>query len=342
MQRYVGRLAVLVGATMSARHLLRRRLIYDFKGKVVLITGGSRGLGLVLARLFSAEGAKVAICARNQIELSRAQAELERHGATALAIPCDVGDREAAQRLVGEVESALGPIDVLVNNAGVIQAGPVSEMTLEDFDESMRAHFYGPLYLTMAVLPQMRRRRTGRIVNISSIGGKVAVPHLAPYCASKFALTGLSETLRAELMRDGVRVTTVCPGLMRTGSPVNAEFKGRHRAEYALFVLGDSLPPLAMSAKRAARAIVEACRRGKPELVLTLAAKSAVRFAALMPNTFQRITSTANRMLPGPGGVGKARVKGGASETWLTRTPLTWLTRRAALVNNEVAAPAGA
>src|SRR5438270_7691587 len=106
----------------------------------------------------------------------------------------------------------------------------------------------------------MRRRREGRIVNISSIGGKLSMPHLVPYGASKFALTGLSEGMRVELRKDGVFVTTVCPGLMRTGSPVNADFKGKHREEYSWFSISDSLPLLTMSAERAAGQIIGAMK----------------------------------------------------------------------------------
>src|SRR5436309_7591109 len=105
-------------------------------------------------------------------------------------------------------------------------------MTVEDFEETMRVHFWGPLYATLAALPHLRKQDTGRIVNISSIGGRIAVPHLAPYSASKFALAGLSDGLRTELAREGIYVTTVFPGLMRTGSHVNAQFKGKRRAEF--------------------------------------------------------------------------------------------------------------
>src|SRR5204863_2590958 len=128
------------------------------------------------------------------------------------------------------------------------------------------------VHTTLDVMPDMRARREGRIVNISSIGGKVSVPHLLPYSASKFALVGLSEGLRAELAKDGIVVTTVCPGLMRTGSPRNAQFKGQHRAEYAWFTLSDSMPFFSQSAERAARQILSACRHGEAEVVLSLPA----------------------------------------------------------------------
>ena len=161
-------------------------------------------------------------------------------------------------------------VDVLINNAGVIQVGPLEHMEHEDFENAMATHFWGPLHLMLELIPSMRRRGFGRIVNISSIGGRVAVPHLAPYSASKFALTGLSDAVRAELAPYGIRVTTVCPGLMRTGSPMNAQVKGQHEAEYAWFAIADSLPGFSMSAERAADQILSACAHGDPELTISL------------------------------------------------------------------------
>lgn len=325
-----------VGAVLAARALTRRWREYDFKDKTVLITGGSRGLGLVLAREFAREGARIALCARDAEELERARADLKKRGASVLAVPCDVTEREQVSELVKIVSEHFGGVDVLVNNAGVIEVGPFEVMTLKDYEQAMRVHFWAPLYTTLAVLPQMRRRRGGRIVNISSIGGKISVPHLLPYSASKFALVGLSEGLRAELQKDGVIVTTVCPGLMRTGSPRNATFKGQHRAEYAWFSISDSLPILSMSAERAASQIVEACKRGEAELVLTLQAQLAVRFHGLFPGLTADMLGLVNRLLPSPGGIGRRRAKGKESESALSPSLLTALTEAAARKNNEV------
>ena len=166
-----------------------------------------------------------------------------------LALPCDVTIREDVDALVREVAERLGPIDVLINNAGIISVGPVETMEIEDFQQAMATNFWGPLYAILAVLPGMRRRGEGRIANIASIGGKISVPHLVPYSASKFALVGLSEgLLRAELAKNGISVITIYPGLMRTGSPRHAIFKGRHRAEYAWFSVSDALPLVSMDA----------------------------------------------------------------------------------------------
>ncbi|HLM57944.1 MAG TPA: SDR family NAD(P)-dependent oxidoreductase [Pyrinomonadaceae bacterium] len=326
------------GALLAARAALNWRRRYDLRGKTVLITGGSRGLGLVLARGFAEEGARVAICARDPGELERARDDLRRRGAEVFAVPCDVTERSQVREMVEVVTGHFGRVDVLVNNAGTIQVGPLEVMTLEDFEQAMAIHFWAPLYTALEVLPQMRARGEGRIVNIASIGGKVAVPHLVPYSASKFALVGLSDGLRYELEKDGVLVTTVCPGLMRTGSPRNATFKGRHRAEYAWFSISDALPVTSIQAERAARQIVSAARRGQAELVITTQAVAAVKFRALFPEATADILALVNRLLPGPGGIGRKRAKGRDSESALAPSFLTALSDRAAARNNELKA----
>lgn len=182
----------------------------------------------------------------------------------------------------------------------------------------------------------MRRRRDGRIVNISSVGGKISVPHLLPYSASKFALVGLSEGLRAELAKDNIAVTTVCPGLMRTGSPRNAFFKGKHREEYAWFSISDSLPVTSMSARRAARQIVSACKRADAEVILSIQAELAVRFHGLFPGLTADILGFVNRFLPDAGGIGTRRAKGKDSHSSAAPSWLTALSDDAAQENNEV------
>src|SRR5262249_33810527 len=173
-------------------------------------------------------------------------------------------------------------------------------MKLLDYEDAIATHFWGPLYMIMAALPHMRRQGAGRIVNISSVGGKIAMPHLLPYSASKFALAGLSEGLRTELASHNIVVTTVFPGLIRTGSPVNAMFKGRRLQEYAWFAISDSLPLASIDATRAAQQIIDACRRGDAELIVTTPAKLAVLARAIIPNVFANAMALVNHLLPGP------------------------------------------
>jgi short-subunit dehydrogenase len=214
--------------------------------------------------------------------------------------------------------------------------GPEETMRVSDYQEAMDTHFFGPLFLVQAVLPAMRARRQGRIVNVSSVGGKVPTPHLLPYVASKFALVGWSEGLHAELRKDGIVVTTVCPGLMRTGSPRHVAVKGRHRAEYAWFKVLDSLPYLSMSARDAADEIVHGVEMGKPELILTGRARNGARLQGLAPGLVSELLALGTRLLPRPRSPeDHERWTGAESESGLSRSFVTGLTQRAEAENNE-------
>ncbi len=294
-----GRALLMLGALALGGWALSRlwRDDYDFSGKTVLITGGSRGLGLALARRFCAEGARVVLVARDADELLRAQADLRSRGGEAFTIAADVTDAAEAAAVVQETIELCGRLDVLVNNAGAIQVGPLEHMKEADFEHAMTLHFWAPLRLIRAALPHLRGRThtDGRIVNIASFGGLVSFPHMAPYNASKHALVGLSDALRVELAQEGIRVTTVSPGVLRTGSHLNATFKGRHAEEFDWFALGMNLPVQAMDAAKAARRIVQACRVGQPSVILTLPARVAHAANALAPNLTARVLAFINR-----------------------------------------------
>jgi NAD(P)-dependent dehydrogenase (short-subunit alcohol dehydrogenase family) len=330
---------IVVGLWLGVRLIRTHRFKLD--DKVFLITGGSRGLGLVIAREVCRHGAKVVLLARNMEELGRAEEDLKERGGEVLAIACDLQDRAHIEAAVRRTRERFGRIDALINNAGIIQVGPLDHMQRSDFEQSIGLYFWAPYELTMQVIPHMRRQGQGRIVNISSIGGKVAVPHLAPYCAGKFALTGFSDAIRAELARDNIYVTTVAPGLMRTGSHVNAQFKGDHDAEFAWFALSSSLPLISMKAQRAARKIVAACRRGQSSLTLTVAARFAIAANAIAPNLTGSLMKIVNRLLPQP-----VEASGNELQTgWQSRSPdfpPRWLTGPADAAiddNNEAVAP---
>src|SRR5437660_4629653 len=325
--------ALLFVAWIIARFIRTAR--YPLHDKVVLITGGSRGLGLVLARHVCGRGGKVALIARDPDELARAKADLAPRGGMVLTIECDLLDPAQIGAAVRQAIDRFGKIDILINNAGIIEVGPLENMTREDFERAMRLHFWAAYELISRIIPEMRIWGGGRIVNISSIGGKVAVPHLAPYSASKFALTGLSDAIRAELARDNVHVTTLAPGMMRTGSHVNARFKGKHDMEFAWFAASAGAPLISMNADRAARKILAACRRGQPSLTLTFAARGAILGNALCPNLTGYIMRLVNRFLPKPSGPEGDQSRSGAQLRRLTPKWLTHLADTAAARNNE-------
>jgi NAD(P)-dependent dehydrogenase (short-subunit alcohol dehydrogenase family) len=332
--------AILAGTAAAGAAVLLARLVprFSFRGRVVVITGGSRGLGILLARELARRGARVVINARDADELQAARAELREGGGDAEAYAADVSDPVHADRLIREVIARYDRIDVLINNAGIIQVAPLAQMSLADFEQAQAVNFWGMVHTTLAALPQMRARREGRVVNVTSIGGAVAVPHLLPYSAAKFAALGFSEGLAAEAARDGVRVTTVVPGLMRTGSFVNALFKGQREREAAWFSVASSLPLLSMNGQRAARRILAACARGQSFLTLGLPAKLLRLFHGLLPGTTVRLLGLANALLPRPGGAGPqaAAEPGWQHRTGVARSFLTALGDKAARANREV------
>jgi NAD(P)-dependent dehydrogenase (short-subunit alcohol dehydrogenase family) len=323
--------AAVGGVGLAGYAYWRYRRGPDLSGQVALVTGSSRGLGFAMAREFVRQGCDVIICARDQQELQSAADELKQLGTTVLAIPCDVSDREQVARMIEQVNARFGGIDVLVNNAGVMTVGPIESQTIEDFEEAMKVMFWGVVHPTLAVLPQMLARRGGRIATITSVGGKVSMPHLLPYNCAKFAAVGFSEGIHAELSRYGIRVTTVVPGLMRTGSHLNASFKGDNEAEYSWFRLAATLPLVSMDARRAARAIVSGIQRGETEIILTPQARALATVHGVFPGWTTEALGLVNRLLPkSTGDAGKQSTLGRDSETAVSSSVFTGLGRQAA------------
>jgi NAD(P)-dependent dehydrogenase (short-subunit alcohol dehydrogenase family) len=308
----------------------------DFAGKVVVISGASRGLGLELARGFAKEKANIALLARDRQRLTESAAELKSYGIRVVALPCDVSQQEQVRSTVAAIVREFGAIDVLINNAGTIQVGPSEHMDLEDYARAMAVHFWGPLYLMHEIIPQMKIQGHGRIVNVASIGGRVAVPHLLPYVASKFALVGLSEGMRTELAKDGIHVTTVSPGLMRTGSHFNAFFKGKQKLEFALFSIANASPLLSTSSAHAAKEIMEACRYGRSQIVITPQARLLRLVNSLFPSLVAETMSFLCRLLPGARDRrGDILRQGWESQSVVAPSALTQPADRAALRNRE-------
>jgi short-subunit dehydrogenase len=278
-----------------------RLMKQDIHGEVAIVTGGSRGLGLLLARELARQGCPLVICARDRAELEQAAGQLRAGGAEVTAVACDVTGDGVPQQLVDTALERHGRLDIVVSNAGIIQAGPVQTDTAEHVETALATMALAPARLALAALPVMQRQGHGRIVTIASIGGKVSVPHLLPYSTAKFAAVGFSEGLRAELGRGPVTVTTVVPGLMRTGSHLNARFTGQAGKEFTWFSLGASLPLISMDAERAARQIVAAVRARRAEVILTPAGQVISRVAGLFPGLTSQILHQVQQLaLPAP------------------------------------------
>jgi NAD(P)-dependent dehydrogenase (short-subunit alcohol dehydrogenase family) len=289
---------------------------YSFRDRSVVITGGSRGLGFALAEGFLKEGAAVSLLARDGEDLYRAQEKLESIApGQVLTIPCDITHPAELTQSLAKAEAHWGRIDVLVNNAGSICVGPFETMDETDFDAQLDLQLRAVLQAVQEVIPAFHRVGEGRIVNITSIGGILPVPHMAPYCASKFALAGLSETLAAELAADNIRVTTVYPGLMRTGSPIQAVFKGDHEREYGWFAASDVMPGLSVSARSAVRKIIDGVRRGDAQVSYPTITKIGIIGHAIFPELYALFNREAARRLPK--GTSRLRKTGAESQGWL-------------------------
>jgi short-subunit dehydrogenase len=333
-------MAALAAAGLN---LTKGRRPDDLSGEVAVVTGASRGLGLLLARELARHCCRLVLCARDSAELTAAAAELRDSGASVTEVACDLTDEAAPQLLVQASLEAYGRLDILINNAGTISVGPVESTRPEDYDAALQLMTLAPIRTTLAALPVMRRQAHGRIVNITSIGGKISAPHLLPYNVAKFAVVGFSEGLRAELGSGPVAVTTVVPGLMRTGSHLRAYFSGRQEAEFTWFSLGASLPLVSMDGEAAARQIVSAIRFRRSELILTPLAQLAARLAPVAPELTSAVLRQVARLLPAPDGRRHELAAGLELKPALNQQVFDWLTalgRRAAQENNQLPQPA--
>jgi NAD(P)-dependent dehydrogenase (short-subunit alcohol dehydrogenase family) len=318
IQEIVKWAAIGAGTLLIANTLYKALTRYDLKDKVVLIAGGSRGLGLVLARQLAAKGARLAICARTSEQLGQAHIELESSGAEVISLTVDVTDEAQVQKMIQDIVEHYGRLDVLINNAGVAQVGPQDAMDLNDYEQAMKSNFWSALYTMLAAIPHFRMQGGGRIVNVTSIGGKIAVPHLLPYTASKFALVGLSEGMHAELKKENIVVTTIVPNLMRGGSPRNITVKGDHEAEY----------------ETAASNIIQAIEHGDSEAILSTTAKVATVLQGFAPSWMNVLMSLANKLLPEITGGKYDSKKGFESESALSLGPLGAMSAKEAAKNN--------
>ena len=293
-----------IGAAIGIQQGVARAREVDLAGQVALITGSTSGLGLQMARELAGQGCRVVICGRDEDKLERAGEQLSSQGAAVLAVRCDVSDVDDVQRLVDATIEEYGRIDLLICNAGVIQVGQFRSMELENFRQAMETMYFGTLHPILAALPHMRKQGGGRIALVTSIGGVVSVPYLLPYNASKFAAVGLGEGLRAELQDEGITVTTIVLGLMRTGSYVNALFSGDEQGResaYRVFSALSSLPLLTGDAEAAARSFIRAIRRGDASVIYPPQYNLVARLHGLAPATTMALMGIADRLMPRSG-----------------------------------------
>lgn len=249
------------------------------QSKVVVITGASSGIGRATALQFAAEGARVALLARRQALIETLAKEIEQAGGKAIAIPTDVTNREQVQAAVTIIEKLWQRIDVLINNAGYGVYGTVENCEPEDFEGQIQVNYLGVVYTTKAFLPLMRRQRSGTIINVSSICGKVVTPLDSGYCASKFALNAFTTILRKELENTGISVCLVCPGFTETGWE-NAVVQRSNRSP-----LRRILP--AMSSEYVAKIIVTCSRKPKPEIIIPNILRLIILAQNIMPKFYE-------------------------------------------------------
>lgn len=252
----------------------------SYTGKTALVTGASSGMGRLMALRFAREGARVALVARRETELQQLAGEIERGGGQALVLPCDVAERAEVFAAAKEALRRCGAIDILVNNAGYGHHRRFLDWDLDDMERMLRVNFLGTLYWTKAVLPQMVARRSGWIVVMASVAGKLGVPEESAYAASKFAQVGLAEALSYEVEDAGVHVLTVCPGT------INTPFFDAEALE--------RMPPVAkrmmIEPEKVIDAILDALVRGKHEITVPRFIAAGYLVRLLAPGFMRRNT----------------------------------------------------
>ena len=253
--------------------------------KIAVVTGASSGIGRATARALALRGYDLALAARRIEPLEAITAECRTAGVRALAIPTDVSRRDECEQLIERAERELGPLDVLVNNAGFAIFDAIERAGPDDLQSMMETNYFGTVWCTQAILPAMLSRGRGTIVNVASIAGIMGYARMGGYCATKFAIIGFSEALRDEVLGRGVRVALVCPGTTNTEFFVKAE-RGK--------MPGASRLILAVSPERVAKAVVAAAEGGQYRRIVPFAAALYMRFKELMPRAahfFMRVVS---------------------------------------------------
>jgi NAD(P)-dependent dehydrogenase (short-subunit alcohol dehydrogenase family) len=298
-QKTLGWAATGVGVFLVTSALIKEITKYNLAGKVILITGGSRGLGLALARQLAARGAKLAICARSADKLELIRQELEQLGTEVIAMPVDVTERDQVDTMINDIITRYGRLDVLINNAGIVQIDPELTLSTEDYEQAMQTNFWAPLYTIHAALPHFREQGEGKIVNITSVGARTNIPRKLSEKEKKFVAVGLSEALVKELKKDNIDVVTVMPDLLPTGVPKNITVRKNYDVEYAWFKLANASPGLEKRVEAEAQKIIRVLEYGHSEPVLSLSGKLATIVKRIAPPWVNAMIVVTDKFLPG-------------------------------------------
>jgi NAD(P)-dependent dehydrogenase (short-subunit alcohol dehydrogenase family) len=246
-----------------------------FEKKVAIVTGASLGIGRATALALAEQGACVALASRNREALSTLAAELKRQGREVLVIPTDVTQREKVEALVREVVEQWGRVDILISNAGEYIRAPIADLDPATIQRSFDVNFFGGVYCVKAVLPHMLRQKSGHIVFVTSMDGKIGLPPDAPYVSAKFALTGFCEVLRQEVRDQGISVTNVLPGRVDTSMIENLRFSW----------ISPKLAP-----ESVAKAVLMGIRKRKPIVILPPGARLLYYINVFAPTLSDRLS----------------------------------------------------
>lgn len=254
----------------------------ELNGRTAILTGASRGLGVDVARALAREGVDLVLAARSQPELEQVASEIRATGRRAVVVPCDVSSPADRQRLVDATLAEFGKCDILVNNAGIEMTAFYEEQPEDEIARVIDVNLTSAMLLTRAILPHMLERKTGHVVNVASLAGKVPMPYSVPYSASKAGLIAFTEGIRNEFRKRGVSASAICPGFV-SDAGMYADWE-REVGLKAGFLAKPVTP------EKVARNVVKAVQKDRPEmLVFWMPGRSTTALAEMMPGSFEKV-----------------------------------------------------
>jgi uncharacterized protein len=259
-----------------------------FGDRAIVVTGASSGIGYDVAMAFGSQGAQIGLLARRKASLEELAERITTAGGHPLVLQCDVTRRADVRSAIEEARRSFGPIDILVNSAGLLIPDTIDELRPEDLERMMAVNLFGTLHTIQAVLPEMKKNRGGRIINVASLAGRRGISPLGGYSATKFALVGLTEALRVELFRSGVRVSLVMPGVIDTPMAQDARNNKLLRGVPSI---------AAMPVRWVTWAVLAAAALGMAEVDVPPGAGVVEKLAALFPSATDLFLSVGTRIV---------------------------------------------